>query len=46
MEIMPPENLSKISVKVAYFSAFLPDEIVFPAVASRQECRIRIKIYN
>jgi len=30
---IPPENLSKISVKIAYFSAFLQEN----AVATRQD---------
>jgi len=34
---VPPENLSKINVKIAYFSAFLQAEIVSFAVASRQD---------
>ena len=34
---MPPENFSKINVKIAYFSAFLQAEMVSSAVASRQD---------
>jgi len=33
---MPPENLSKINVKIAYFSEFLQAEMVSSAVVSRQ----------
>jgi len=33
---MPPENLSKINVKIAYFSAFLQAEMVSSAAASKQ----------
>jgi len=31
-----PENLSKINVKIAYFSAFLQAEMVSSAAASKQ----------
>ena len=34
---MPPENFSKINVKIASFSAFLQAEMVSSAVASRQD---------
>ena len=34
---MPPENLSKINVKIAYFSAFLQAEMVSSAAASMQD---------
>jgi len=34
---VPPENFSKMNVKIAYFSAFLQAEIVSSAVASRQD---------
>jgi len=33
----PPENFSKISVKIAYFSAFLQAEMVSSAVELRQD---------
>ena len=34
---MPPENFSKIDVKMAYFSAFLQAEMVSSTVVSRQD---------
>ena len=33
----PPENFQKINVEIAYFSAFLQAEMVFFAVAERQD---------
>jgi len=34
---VPPENFSKMNVKIACFSAFLQPEIVSSAVPSRQD---------
>jgi len=34
---MPPENFSKINIKISYFSAFLQAEMVSSAVESRQD---------
>jgi len=34
---MPPENVSKINVKIAYFSAFLQAEMISSAVALRRD---------
>jgi len=42
---MPAENLSKVNVKIAYFSVFLQAEMISSAAASRQDLlKYRTKI--